>query len=165
MSRNRTQMQHTSNRGALSKRSHFIKKQFQFMRYSVQVIQEVIPQDDNPQRICPRTWKTQADDNRQGAGRGLIKQKRRQFTKRGARLVGNGQGQSRGIRPRNNAGKSGMSTTQSGRGRECQAGVSTAGVQTGVVIMLTGREKIEIDWEGADKVNTWQTCNLPPGGS
>lgn len=91
MSRNRTQMQHTNNRGALSKRSYFIRKQFQFTtRYSVQLIQDVIPQNDNPQRIhvCPRTWKTQAGDNRQGAGRGLIKQKKRQFTKTGTGQAG-----------------------------------------------------------------------------
>lgn len=81
-----------------SKRCYFIRKPFQFItRYSIQVIQEAFPQNDNPQRICPRTWKTQA-----GAGRGLIKQKKRQFTKTG---MGQAGGERTRSIPRNRAEK------------------------------------------------------------
>lgn len=82
-------MQHTNNRGGLNKRSYFIRKQFQFtMRYNIQVIQEVIPQDNNPQRTkLPRMWTTQGNDNRQGSGRDLFKQKNRQFIRMGTGKV------------------------------------------------------------------------------
>lgn len=105
------------------------------------VIQEVIPQNDNPQRICPRKWKTQAEDNRQGAGRGLIKQKRMQFSKAGTGQAGGEQTRSK---PQNQAEKQCWKVRHE-HNTVWQRERDRQGFKQVCRIVLTSREKIEIN--------------------